>query len=626
MHSENSSTVPQAILEFLGSPFRTIKYFFRDLSKVDERLEDRSIIVRLLAFATIPLQLLGGFLSLMLQNWPTSRSGIAAIASIPAFFTLLSLLGAWVVADYVRSDTKRIGANQAYYNFNVANFPDAPESALAFAKKLVDIDPEDIDLKFQLGRAHFSAGNPFLANDIMKSIAPDDDEGYLNAHVWRANYVVKDKSPEELKVAIGLAQKHLKTAMALDPESLSGKARLANLYMSYANNLQNDQSAERLDYLVKADEKYREIIEDKSSNRDNSSVQISTLPASVLARKQLEAIDPETYSVETEINRVTNSINSLLKVAIRFNPDSLQLWLLLINAASEIRQFDLAVDIADQGIKHTGSQETAVGLVKAKSLVLRKAALSINKFDDYNSYKNRFVYLCEAVRAAPQEGANYVLLLQFIGNENEKPTIQVARKLGLAEPGDAVPINLDWLHQTCVETKYTGFLCTLIGLHEFHLGNTEAALKNWNVAQQFDPLTRDFISKLFEVLLYAKLDKLDNFETMLSKSLLIYPEASRIRLLRGTYYTNEKKFQAAIDDFRALLTSNPQELLLHHKIKSCYEFMGQRRAAEEEQNILNTKIAGLPQEKQLQLQEILRRLEKQDNSPSAAATNTSPQP
>jgi len=153
MHSENSSTVPQAILEFLGSPFRTIKYFFRDLSKVDERLEDRSIIVRLLALATIPLQLLGGFLSLMLQNWPTSRSGIAAIASIPAFFTLLSLLGAWVVADYVRSDTKRIGANQAYYNFNVANFPDAPESALAFAKKLVDIDPEDIDLKFQLGRA-----------------------------------------------------------------------------------------------------------------------------------------------------------------------------------------------------------------------------------------------------------------------------------------------------------------------------------------------------------------------------------------------------------------------------------------------------------------------------------------
>ena len=610
------------ILEFLGAPFRTIKYFIQDLSTIDERLEDHSIIVRLLALAPMPVKLLGGFLSLILQNWPTSRSGFAAIASIPAVFTLLGLLGAWVLADYIRSDTKRIGANQGYYLFNVTNFPDAPESALAFAKKLVEIDPEDIDLKYQLGRAQLAAGNEFLANDLMKSIAPDDAVGNLNGHIWRAAHVLKNKTPEELQGAIGLAEKHLQTAIAIDPESLAGKARLANLYMTYANKLQIDQAAERLEYLVKADQIYREIIEYEGTNQGNSGVQISTLPASVLARKQLEAIDPETYSVETEIGRVTNSINNLLKLAIRFNPDSLQLWLLLINAASEIRQFDLAVDIADQGIKHTGSQETAAGLVKAKSLALRKAALSINEFDDFNSYKNRFIYLCRAVRASPGEHANYVLLLQFIGNENEKPSIQIARQLGLADPGEAVPIKLDWLNRMCVETKYTGFLCSLIGLQEFHLGNTEAALKNWNVAQQFDPLTRDFIAKLFELILYAKLDKLDNFETMLSKSLLVYPEASRIRLLRGTFYSKEKKFQAAIDDFRALLTSNPQELLLHQKIKSCYEFMGQRRAAQEEQNIFDAKLSRLPKEKQIQLQELVRRLEEQSN----ATTNSPSQP
>ena len=235
----------------------------------------------------------------------------------------------------------------------------------------------------------------------MKSIAPDDAVGNLNGHIWRATHVLKNKTPEELQGAIGVAEKHLQTAIAIDPESLAGKARLANLYITYANKLQIDQAAERLEYLVKADQIYREIIEDEGTNQGNSGVQISTLSASVLARKQLEAIDPETYSVETEIGRVTNSINNLLKLAIRFNPDSLQLWLLLINAASEIRQFDLAVDIADQGIKHTGSQETAVGLVKAKSLALRKAALSINEFDDFNSYKNRFIYLCRAVRASP---------------------------------------------------------------------------------------------------------------------------------------------------------------------------------------------------------------------------------
>ena len=631
MQSEKSEIL-QAAFGFIGAPFRTIELFIQDLSRIDDRLRDDSIVVRLLALVTIPFRLLWGFLGLMVQNWPTSRSGLAAILGLPAFFTLISLLGAWAIADKFRSDTMRIGLNENFHNFNVEKFgatqnliqtsqgfereeleqtaKQFAESSLAYGQKLVEIDPEDMRLKFLLGVSFARNGDLFAANDIMSSIAPDDEPGYLEAHLWRAQYLAQDKTADELKASLGLIEKHLAMAIALDKENLAGKSRLADIYMTYANLLEED-SKERLVYLEKADEKFREVIEDESDNENNRNIKLKILRPSVLIRKQLEAIAPEKYSVDTEIDRVKNQITSLQKLAVRHYPDNLQLWRLLTDSASEIRQFDFAIEIANLGLRSAQSLETKQGLLKTKSITFKKAALSINKFDDFEMYKKRFFYLCEAVRVDPREPANYLLLLQFIGNENEKPTIQLARVLGLSEPGDAVPIKPEWLRRACVETKYTGFLNTMIGIQEFHLGNNEAGNLSWTVAQQFAPTSRDFISSLFEFYVRSKRDKLNNFETMITEFLKTYPEAARIRVLRGTYYFQEKKFQQAIDDYRYIIDANPSELILHQRIKTCYQYMGQRSDANDEQEIIETKLKRLTEEQQQQVRQVLKRLDEQ---------------
>jgi len=615
MYSEQSPGALQAFLDFLWSPFRAIKYFYRDLSQIEERLRDDSIAVRVLSVIVMPFRLLGGFLSLMVQNWPTSRSGLAAVAGTPAFFTLLGLLGAWVLADYVRPDSSRITTNQGYYNFNVT---DTPESALVYAKKLVDIDPNDPKLKYQLARAEERAGNLFAANDAMKSIAPDNPKdqelGLPEAHIWRASYLVRDKDAEGFKAVIEEAENHLNMVIEADTESLTGKSQLAYLYMNYANKLEDGDPA-RFEYLKKADKSFREIIEDDSQNQVNSSVQITTLGPSVLVRKQLEAIDPEAYSVESEVERVRFSVLNFLRIANRYRLQDIRLWLILMNSTSEIRQFDFAVEIANQGLKIVETQEGRQGLIRAKSLILRKAALSINNFDDFESYRDRFTYLCDAAKAAPTETSNYLLLLQYVGRENPKPSIQLARQIGNAKPGDAVPINPEWLYRVCLEADYTGLVTSLIGLHEFHTGKNESAIKNWYVAQQFDPSTREFIAKLLETMLLAKQDKLDNLELILSEALQVYPEALRIRMLRGLFYTKEKKFLDAIDDFRVVLDYKPNEILLHQRIKSCYQYMGDRKKAADEQKIMDTKIQGLSEEAQLRVKEMLLQME---NSESAA--------
>ena len=617
MHSEQSSSTSHSVLEFLWSPFQTIKYFYRDLSEIDGRLRDDSIVVRLLSMLTMPFRLLGGFLSLMVQNWPTSRSGFAAVASVPAFFTLLGLLGSWVLADYVRNEAWRVRTNQQYYELNVVGHPDTPESALSYAKKLVKIDPKDKKLKFQLGIAEQRAGNLFAASDAMKSIAPEDPEdgkaGLLQAHLWRASNLVRNKTAKEYKAVIEQAEKHLDLAIEADKEILSGKAQKAYLYMNYANLLE-EQSPERLEYLKKADDTFSEIIDDNSNSQVNNSIKIRNLSPSMLVRKRLEALDPENYSIDDDIARVRSKIEDFRRFANRYKYQDTGLWLILMRSASEIRQFDFAIKIADQALIVVESPEARVRLRQAKSLTLRKAALSITNFDDFESYKKRFLYLCDAARAAPAELGNYTLLLQFVGKENPKPTIELARKIGLATPGDAVPIKPEWLYRICLEPEYTGLITSLIGLQEFHMGNTEIAVKNWSVAQQFDISTREFIAKLIETMLISKQDKLDHLETTLSESLLVYPEALRLRMLRGLYYFKEKKFQAAIDDFRIVVDNQPNELLLHQRIKMCYLFLGQRRFAADEQKIIDAKIERIPEENRPRIMEMIKKLEDRESA------------
>ena len=98
---------------------------------------------------------------------------------------------------------------------------------------------------------------------------------------------------------------------------------------------------------------------------------------------------------------------------------------------------------------------------------------------------------------------------------------------------------------------------------------------------------------------------------MITEFLKTYPEAARIRVLRGTYYFQEKKFQQAIDDYRYIIDANPSELILHQRIKTCYQYMGQRSDANDEQEIIETKLKRLTEEQQQQVRQVLKRLDEQ---------------
>ena len=283
----------------------------------------------------------------------------------------------------------------------------------------------------------------------------------------------------------------------------------------------------------------------------------------------------------------------------------------MINSASEIGQFDFAVNIADQGIKVVKAPEDRAQLAMEKSLTLRKAALTINNFDDFKSYKDRFIYLCDATRTTLVDRRTTSCCCSMLGKKIRSLQSSSPANSASLSRGDAVPVKPEWLRRLSLEVEYTSLIESLIGFEEFHLGNNEAAIKSWGVAQKFDPSTREFIAKILEVQLLSKQDKLDNFETIISEALVSYPEARRIQMLRGLYYTREKKYQAAIDDYRSLLQSNPgkpNEVLVHQKIKSCYQLLGQPKAAAEEQKIIDAKSQRLPAASRIQALEKIEQM------------------
>ena len=486
----------------------------------------------------------------------------------------------------------------------------------------------------QLTEAETSKENLFAAIDAMPSIVSanatvsqvgdqkgttgtseaEDKESLQRKHIQQARQLLEGKTTaEEYTAVLGQVEDQLKIAIEANPENPAGKSELAKVYLIYASLLEME-SPERLEYLIKADNEFREIIKDDIS-RSNIGVQFKILRPSIWVRKQLADLDPKTYPFGAEIKRVRSSVSTLVEKAKRNKIQDIKLWLFLIDSSSEALQFDFAVDIADQGIKIVESREGRTTLAKAKSLTLRRAALNINKFDDFDSYQDRFIYLCEAIRADLIEPSNYQLLLQYIGKENPEPTNDLARKLGLVTPGDAVPIKPEWLHRLSLQVKYAGMVNTLIGFEEFHSGDSEAAIENWRLAQNMELSTRELIAKLIEVIMLSGQDKVDNLETILSEALVIYPEAIRIQMLRGLYYQREKNYPAAIDDFRIVLESKPDEVLLHQKVKACYLQLGKRQSAAAEQKIIDAKVASLPENKRVKMRKMLQKME--DSQPAA---------
>ena len=161
---------------------------------MDEAFSGRSSSDRGAAgWLTAPFRLLGGLAVFLVQPWASSRSGLKFIIGIPALVAVAMFLGGVWMANFYQNrlyGSAKVGFAECAKR--AVEFPEEADFALqqrvSFAKQMVRLRPESEEDKYRLGGAVGLAGNVPSALDIMTMLAPDDQPGMSNAHLWRASY------------------------------------------------------------------------------------------------------------------------------------------------------------------------------------------------------------------------------------------------------------------------------------------------------------------------------------------------------------------------------------------------------------------------------------------------------
>jgi tetratricopeptide (TPR) repeat protein len=606
MQSDDTPNFIESFIEAIGAPGNTVKRFYQDLANIDESLLDDSIVVRILAILATPFRLLGSFLSFVANDWATTRSGLAFFLGAPVVLTLIVALGIWLLADRIYNQARMVGTNQAYFQLNSAD-DSRPESALAYAKKLVEIDPNSEHL-YQLGVAYANCDDMARAKDIMLKISPNTEAGFIPGHIWRATNISSDIEIDDAEASqdvFATAIHQLQMAIDANPEDQLALLNLGDLHLNYASILGSGSPA-RLEHLLAADKVFREILEDDTVTGQNGSTRIRALRPSVRTRKLLEQIDPTKYDTASEVRRVRSTLENLLKNALRYNSNSFPLWAAMISAAMEIDDFDYALSLAEQGLEAAADPETRIRLQKAGASVLRRAAISQTNPTEFPQYDKRLMYACKAIEYSPSDFSGYSLLLDFIGNENDVLPLEVARKIGLSYQPEPVPINIDWLIRSEAAVKHAGIINLLVGLQDIHKGKLETAQDFWLTADQFDVNSSKFLMKIIEVLSVMPNKKFDNKLEMIDIALKNYPELDQLRVIRGGVLKKEQRYEEAIVAFKQFLAKSPNQLLIRQQLIFCLQHIGLDEEAVEQERLLNQTLNKLDPSALASLQDKLK--------------------
>jgi tetratricopeptide (TPR) repeat protein len=157
--------------------------------------------------------------------WKT-RSGRNLLLGMPALATSMALLLIWVCACFTSE-----GHVRARYRTAALQFLHDHQFAAAEIcfRRLVQLEGNDPDTRFLLGRTAELAGEREVAADMMSSLAPEDSAGYGPAHLWLALYYwhSADHSPATLE----RIEKHLLSVVQLDPQATEAHCLLGQLYL-----------------------------------------------------------------------------------------------------------------------------------------------------------------------------------------------------------------------------------------------------------------------------------------------------------------------------------------------------------------------------------------------------------
>ena len=554
------------------------------LDFMDEAFSGRSSSDRgAVGMLTAPFRFLGGLAIFFVQSWASSRSGLKFIIALPALAAIGAFLGGVWMANFYQNrlyGSAKLGFMQSAQR--AIQFPEegvaARQQRVSFGRQMVQLRPESVEDKYELGRAIGLSGNIPGALDIMTMLAPDDQPGMSNAHLWRAGYYQNKnwyQASDDQRDEVVLHQLDL----AIQQQKDNGKAHknTSVIHLRKAATYEKG-TPENKDHMEKAMHHLNAMVEGGITSVEH-----------LLATMQIVEIQRQLYGVEIAGKTFERLYTNTLEPASKKYPNIFQIWLVLVKCAVALEDFPLAKKFVRDGFVTSNSNEVRKQIAALSSLVLIQEADISDDMTDPEIYRRRLYALTRAVNVNPKNEEIYKRLVKFI------------------DSGTGDHFNMEWFEEAKVSAPDPGALSTMLGLRALIDGDEEKAKTYWRVSQQLYTLSELVLNHL--IIVGSKTGQKDFSDPvgLLSKSLEAFPDNPFLLQSRGYFLIKEGDNQQALRDLEIALEKLPNLVESRQFLILLYEQIGDSKQGAYHQQQLNDTLSKMPEDKR---EELAERLEK----------------
>ena len=160
---------------------------------------------------------------------PSRPSSLQLLAGVPAVIAIS--LGLLILTRLKSPNSRRLEWCRSIA-LNSMDSGDFKTASVCYAR-LLQADPSNRELAFNLAQTLAAIGQPEGAHSLMVRLASMNDGGYLPAHLWLARQALSD--PEPSQVSLSVADQQIAVAIRSAPEDPDVNACAALLYAREEN-------------------------------------------------------------------------------------------------------------------------------------------------------------------------------------------------------------------------------------------------------------------------------------------------------------------------------------------------------------------------------------------------------
>jgi tetratricopeptide (TPR) repeat protein len=441
-------------------------------------------------------------------------------------------------------------------------------------RRVLQLEPNNKMAKFFVAYNLGLRGNIDQARGMMQGLAPSDSKGYPRAHGWVAmdmyNQMVRGLKPD---------LKEMSHHLAIAADFAGTSALLLSVY------------AQLLDH----DGKFMEGISmmQRAAQRDNAFY----LPLSAMQAKHNQPIQAK-ESAESAIKHYKRSFGT------KDEPDIDRVK--VAEAYIQANNFDEAINVLQEGLR---LREDRPLLRRALSNVFRYRYKSLLKRTEEGKIEANLGMLNSAMLADPTNPAvgQEIAMLQSMGVTADEDMVQALKKQ--LSHGGATAVTHLLLGNACMNKE-----------------DTQNAIFHWKLALGQDNNLVLAINNLAVVNSMLNPPKFDEALQLIDRAIAIshgYPEFLDSK---GEILMRAERYEEAIAFLEKAKEGDPTRITTREKLVTCYEKVGKRDLADENNNVI-AKIREFLKSKGLDDRgaSLLRRLPSQSDEKTKDG-NKSPEP